>query len=211
MTATTHLDYRDLMSAMAVDLPEGERDGLRVERFTIEPNDLGLFVMSLKEPGARPRLGTYTRLTKNGRLWMSDTTAERRDHLPVLQQAQYLGARRAIINGLGLGMVVKGLLALPTIEHIDVVEIDPRVVRLVGGHYAGDPRVSVHEADAYEQVKAWPRGTRWDVGWSDIWPDLSADALPDMARLNRTYGRRCDWHRCWGQELIKSHVRRYGW
>lgn len=48
--------------------------------------------------------------------------------------------------------------------------------------------------------------------WSDIWPNLNEDLLSEMTRLNRSYGRRyVVWHRCWGQDLIRQHVRQYGW
>jgi hypothetical protein len=209
--AATMPTYRDLMNAMAVDLPETDHDGLTIRRFTVEPNSIENALLAFREPGRQARPGTYTRLDKHGRLWMSDTTAEREDHMPALRQAVRVGARRILVNGLGLGMVVKAALTIPTVEHVDVVEVDPRVAALVGPHYEASGRVTVHVADAYEQAKRWPRGTRWDVGWSDIWPDLCADYLPDMARLNRSYGRRCGWHECWGQDLIRAHERRHGW
>ena len=201
----------DLMDAMAVDLPDAEQDGLRLGRFEIGEHDLGNLRERIRMTGRHTRPGWYTALRLNGQLWMSDTDAERRDHLLPLRAAERVEARRVLINGLGLGMVVKGLLSFPHVEWIDVVERDPRVAALVGPHYTQTGRVAVHVADAYEQCRRWPRGTRWDVGWSDIWPDVSTDDLPDMARLNRSYGRRCGWHGCWGQELIIRESRRRGW
>lgn len=208
--ATTVVNLRE---AMTVDLPEGELDGLRIDRFEIGKHDINNLREALRcGRGTRP--GTYTRLTLNGRLWMSDTDAEKRDHLVPLTLIRQREARRVLVNGLGLGMVVKAALALPHVEHIDVVECDERVVKLVGPHYEATGRVTVHHADAYEQARRWPSGTRWDVGWSDIWPDLRTDNLTEMARLNRSYGRRCDWHGCWGQGLLRYQRRveaRQGW
>lgn len=203
----------NLYDAMTIDLPEGELDGLRVERFTIEPNDIHNLRLAIRE-GRGTRPGTYTRLMLKGRLWMSDTDAEKQDHLPALWEMQRTKARRVLINGLGLGMVLKAALTFDHVEHVDVVEIDQRVVTLIGKHYAQDPRVHVHHADAYEQARRWPAGTRWDVAWSDIWPDLCTDNLADMARLRRSYGRRATWHECWGRELLISHrarEKRRGW
>jgi hypothetical protein len=213
MTATQDTgwpEWTDLLDAMAVDLPEAEQDGLKLERFVIPENDIGNMIIGLKS-GRSARPGTYTKLTIGGRLWMSDTTAERRDHFEPLLKIWRHRARRVVINGLGLGMIVKAALAVPSVEHIDVVEADARVAALVGPHYAATGRVTVHVADAYEQARRWSTGTRWDVGWSDIWPDLCEANLPGMARLNRSYGRRCDWHGCWGQAAIKAHMRRHGW
>ncbi|MFB7858931.1 hypothetical protein [Rhodococcus qingshengii] len=187
---------------MAVTVPEGELDGIKIERFTIEPDDIRNFVNALKGRGTEP--GTYTRLMKDGRLWMSDVKAERRDHLIVLQKVATLKAKRVVLNGLGLGMVLKGVLEFDHVEHVDVVEIDPRIIKLAGTHYQQDPRVHIHLADAYNQIKLWPRGACWDVGWSNIWADITTDNLPDMTRLNRSYGRRCTWHGCWGQDMLQS-------
>lgn len=183
----------DWYKIMTVDLPECEQDGLSIEKFTVERSSFANFRL-----GARAtRPGTYTGLKLNGRLWMSDTDAEKSDHMPALRQMVSWQAKRVLINGLGLGMVLKAALALDHIEHIDVVEIDERVINLVGAHYAKDSRVHLHHADAYEQTSRWPAGTRWDVAWSDIWPDASTDNLASMVKLRRSYGRRTEWHDCW--------------
>lgn len=190
--------------AMTVDLPECEQDGLSVERFTIERND----IRHLMYGSRATRPGTYTALKLNGRLWMSDTDAEKQDHMPAVRKMVSFQAKRVIINGLGLGMVLKAALAMDHVEHVDVVEIDERVIRLVGEHYARDPRVKLHHADAYAQASLWPAGTRWDVGWSDIWPDICLDNMASITRLRRSYGRRTDWHDCWSREQLVVLQRR---
>ena len=199
------LTTKDMLAAMAVDLPEAELDGYRIERFIV-----GTDVRSQIERsrlGARaPLPGTYTRLRRGNRVWMSDVTAERTDHLEPLVQIADRRARRGVINGLGLGMVVKAALAFDHVEHIDVVEVSPIVAKLVGPTYEATGRVRVHVADAFAQMTRWRKGTRWDVGWSDIWPDLCTDNLPAMARLNRSYGHRCDWHACWSQRDVRAHA-----
>lgn len=197
---------------MLVDVPEGELDGVRVERFEVTSNAIENF--RLARDGRQCRPGTYTRLIRNGRLWMSDTTAEQRDHMPAYRQMRIQVADRVLINGLGLGMIVQAALSLEHVKHVDIVEIDPRVVALVGPHYTKDPRVTIHTADAYEQARRWPPGTIWSVGWSDIWGDISEDDLPKMAQLRRSYGRRCIWHDCWGRaDLVdrRSRESRRGW
>lgn len=195
---TNHIDYYKLMT---VDIPEGELDGIKVQRFDIEKNNIHNTMNAIRGRGTRS--GTYTRLLDNGNLWMSDVDAEKRDHMEPILRIEQDKAQRVLINGLGLGMVLKAALTFDHVAHVDVVERDARVIELVGTHYQKDPRVHIHHADAYEQATKWPSGTRWDVGWSDIWGDVSADDLPDMARLNRSYGRRCRWHRCWFQQDLK--------
>jgi hypothetical protein len=196
-----------------VDVPEGECDGAVVKRFEVTRESLENLRLSFAGRGCIP--GTYTQLTVDGVLWMSDTTAEIRDHLtPILQARRDREARRVLINGLGLGMVLKAILAVPWIEHVDVVEIDKRVISLVGPTYTADPRVNIIEADAYAQAKAWPPGTRWDLAWHDIWTDPSTDTLDDMTRLHRSYGRRVRWQGSWGREMLlrqRRHDNAHGW
>lgn len=184
--------------AMTVTVPEGRVGTLRVERFTVEPDSFQNFRLGVRS--TRP--GTYTALKDGGRLWMSDTDAEKHDHFEVLRAVQRQQVKRVLINGLGLGMVLAATLSFDHVEHVDVVEIDERVIQLVGPHYAGQ-RVAIHHADAYEQAKKWPAGMRWDVAWHDIWPNLCADNLPQMTRLHRSYGRRVGWQGSWGKALCE--------
>lgn len=195
----------NLYDLMTVDVPEGELDGMKIERFEIKPYSLENLRNARDGRGTKP--GIYTKLTENGDVWMSDVDAEKCDHLKPIQKIEIWKARRVLINGLGLGMVLKAALAFGCVRHIDVVEKDERVIKLVGPHYQTDPRVHIHHADAYEQAKAWPKVTRWDVGWSDIWGNVSTDDLSQMAILNRSYGRRCTWHGCWGQDQLRRIAR----
>lgn len=198
MTTVERVSLRDTMT---VELPEMDIDGVKVTRFTIGENDPRLLREAIRY-GRGTRPGTYTKLTVDGRLWMSDTDAEKRDHLDAVRAIADLKAERVLINGLGLGMVVQAALSFGHVSRVDVVEADERVARHIGGCYERDPRVHVHCADAYGQARRWPPGTTWDVAWSDIWADLCTDNLDGMARLRRSYGRRTQWHDCWGRELL---------
>jgi hypothetical protein len=190
---------------MDITVPPGECQGLHVEKFTVTGHDLKDLFYALQ--GRRCDPGEYTKLYDasgpKSIIWMSDTTAERRDHLMPVRMMHVLEAKRVLINGLGLGMVLQAALSYEHVEHVDVVEIDERVIKLVGPHYTKDPRVRIIHNDAYEQTKSWPKNTRWDVGWSDIWPTGDPKNSPGMTRLNRSYGQRCDWHSCWAQELMR--------
>lgn len=212
-TATTN--RVDLMDAMTVTVPEGESGSVRVTRFTVSEDDARL--ANFRSIGRAIRPGTYTGLYRNGYLWMSDTPAEKWDHRPFVQEAQRIGARRALVNGLGIGMVVAALLTLDSIEHIDVVEIDTDVIAIVGPHYErlaaeAGKTITIHHADAY--ANQWPAGTTWDVAWHDIWRDICTDNLAGMAKLHRRYGRRVQWQGSWARDLVEYHrskERRRGW
>lgn len=98
-----------------------------------------------------------------GEVVMEDGIVELRKHLPIV-----LAARgRVLVTGLGLGCVVRGLLANMAVHHIDVVEIDGHIIKHIGPEFDGNPRVKIHHADALEVD--WAPDTRFDYAWHDIW------------------------------------------
>lgn len=102
-----------------------------------------------------------------GEVVMEDSLRELRKHLPI-----WLAARgRILITGLGLGCVVRGLLASPDVERIDVVEIDGDILNAVGPEFAGDPRVVLHHGDALT-IELDP-ALAWDFAWHDIWTHIA--------------------------------------
>lgn len=179
----------------AVVIPEGRRGPWRVEKFTVEQNDPGLFYLAVKGRSLRP--GTYTRLVHDQRgVVMSDTTAERRDHIGFVLNSR----GRVLINGLGLGMCAAAALQRPEVEAVTVVEIDRDVIGLVAPHL-NDRRIEIIHASAFDYEP--PKGIRYGAVWHDIWDEICADNLPEMHRLHRKYGRRSDWQGSWARELCE--------
>lgn len=145
-------------------------------------------------------------------LWMGDTRAEILEHAPLFDRVAVLsgapGSRRVLINGLGLGVAVHGVLTHEVIGHVDVVELNREVAMLVG-QFLDPGRVTVHVADAYKIT--WPADARWDVAWHDIWPMISDENLPGMRSLHRKYRRTAGWQGSWqraGCELMAKRMRR---
>jgi hypothetical protein len=192
------------MRTWKVDIPDGQQGAVKVAKFEIPKGSIEGLRLAMAGRGASP--GWHTGLYRDGTLWMSDTSAEQRDHYEVAGQIRRRGGR-ILIMGLGLGMIVKQALECENVTHVDVVEIDPDVVALIGKHYSG-PRCTIHVADAYT-IK-WPKGTRWTVAWHDIWPELCEDNLPEMGKLARSYGNRVDWQGFWAKETLLRHRRASG-
>lgn len=197
------------MDTMTVTVPEETSGSVEIRHVVTGPTS---FRDLIRTPGRTiPEGYRLTCLYRDGALWMSDSPAERRDHYPAIWQAQRMSARRVLVNGLGIGMVVQALIMLPSVELIDVVEIDPDVIALVGDHYRQmgadhGTTVTIHQADAH--TITWPTGTTWDMAWSDIWQHASTDNLDEMARLNRRYGRRVQWHGHWMRDELLAQRRR---
>lgn len=164
--------------------PDDFIEAARVPR-TLEPQEFGLWTIQRIDASSplcetvwgepdNPLLGfpDYTLLHQltdatlhqpPGEVVMEDSLHELRRHMPI-----WLAAHgRVLITGLGLGCVLRGLLASTRVEHVDVVEIDSDIIRIVGLEFVGNPRVTIHHGDALRFQ--WPEGTRWDCAWHDIW------------------------------------------
>lgn len=175
----------------------------------------------------------YTRLMRKSRVGdgisfaivMSDTPDELTDHGPIIERAAgTLGPVRILVNGLGLGCVVKGLLSMPQVVGLDVVEVDWELIGLVGSYYLGrrparryrnrsvrsaDGRLRIHHADAF--TKTWDQEASWDLVWHDVWDFVDPVNLSDEANarpgtydaLRRKYDGGCRWQGAWCEELIR--------
>ena len=201
-----------LSERFKVDVPEGKSGKWAIEKFTVED---GIHLWRLQMSGRMgPKVGeTYTRLRHDKAYdpMMSDTPDEIRDLIGAYLAFKESWVSHVLINGLGLGVALKMALAQTHIKHIDVVEIEPDVIKLVAPSY-NDPRVQIHEADAY--TITWPKGYGWSVAWHDIWPDICTDNLEGMGKLYRRYGRRTQWQGSWQREQLqrlRRHERNAGW
>jgi hypothetical protein len=187
------------------NVADGPRDSgdWRVERRVV-PENKYWFLGGVQTPP-----GTYTGLLNKGAVWMSDVPDEKDQHRDAYYAAKRLGGR-CLVHGLGLGMVVRAMAELPNVEHIDVVELEEDVIKLCGPAFEpyGD-RITIHHDNAL--TRRWPIGTRWQVVWHDVWRDISEENLPEMAKLNRSYGQRADWQGCWSQEELKALKRSWGY
>ena len=184
-----------------VTVPEGTAGLWSIERFTVEVNSLER-LRAVRDGRAMPA-GTYTRLRHMHRgTIMSDTPAEKRDHMGFIWEAK----GRVLINGLGLGMCL-GAVLLKNVESVTVVEMDADVISLVADHYA-DPRVTIVHASAFDYQP--PKGAHYNAVWHDIWDAICSDNLPEMHRLHHKYGRRADWQGSWGREIAEYQLRRWG-
>ncbi len=186
-----------------VDIPEGKSGAWIIEKFTIREGDRQAVHYGLQNREVKKiPVGTYTRLVRDGKFapMMSDTPIEIKDHHKILYEARRRGGR-ILINGLGIGMVIKGVLSFPNVREIDVVEISSDVIKLVAPTYQNDSRVNIIHADAF--TIEWAKSTRWNVVWHDIWGTISKDNLVEMAELHYKYRRMCDWQGSWCEHECK--------
>lgn len=185
---------------------EGERGGLKVERFSVSEEDSEFDRMrSMISFGSRGRFclpGTYTRLRQRGTIWMSDTRDEILDHRFLMRCHGSV-----LVHGLGLGVALNILIQNPNVEKIEVVEINEDVVELVWPWFKkrdGSEKVEeIRIADALDYDI--PRGTRYDFAWHDIWPTICGDNWESMKRLHRRFARRVTVEQdSWQRDRVKE-------
>jgi len=169
-----------------VSLPDIKKGDWTIEKFTVDRTDF----QSLFAGRVVPLGETFTRLCQNKTVVMSDTPAERRDH----SYAIFKATGSCLLNGLGIGMILKNILKKPDVTDVTVIELSQDLIDVVGPHYT-DPRVTIICADALMYKP--PKGKRYNMVWHDIWSFICSDNLEDMKKLHRKYGRRCDWQGSW--------------
>jgi hypothetical protein len=197
----------NMIKMTKVDVPEGVSGEWTIERFTLSPKDVDLHNLRCRfHPGEGNRTiepGTYTRLMRKGTLVMSDTNAEKMDHLCFIHEAK----GSVLINGLGLGWVIEALFHKDEVTSITVIEKSLDLISMVGKHYLnklpqGKTLTFIHaDALAYKP----PKGVKYNAVWHDIWDNICADNLTDMKTLHRKYGNKTDWQGSWGRELCEMN------
>jgi len=172
----------------------------------------GLTAFRFAMHGANVREGdTAVQLVVGGQLWMSDTRDEFNDHLGAI----YAAKGRVLVHGLGLGCYLNAILHKDMVSHVDVVERNADVVALMSPYfesYAKAGKLTIHHDDAF--THKWPKGTRWQYVWHDIWPTICTDDLPEHTKLMRKFGHRCNEQGAWKHEHLlwqKKQEKRSFW
>jgi hypothetical protein len=183
-----------------VDIPENQIGEWRVEKFEVSKEDAKWFNLrgAISSEGGYIFPGVYTRLTRSGKVVMSDTPSEMRDHVRFVARTSGI----VLINGLGLGMVLLNVLERDKVEKVIVNEISEEVIQLVAPFYT-DPRVTINHADAYTWKPS--NGERFHAIWHDIWDGKCTDHIPKMQKLHRRYSHWREpvcYQSSWGYEEL---------
>lgn len=188
----------EILQAMRADsVPEGERGLWRVKRWSTP-------VATRNPDGRLISPGTYTSLLRwtsdtlhrGGAVVMSDDGHELRQHLQFVLRAR----GRVLVTGLGLGCVVRGLIAAGQVSELDVVERDGDVWALVAPHLPAVPGRTLHRADALAFITQHRPEATWDFAWHDIWSDPDAgekNLVVTHSHLMMELRGRVGWQGAW--------------
>ena len=190
--------YPSWYTPLVVDIPEGESGNWKIEQFTVSEDQAKFDNMRSAFHGSRRyvRSGTYTRLVRGRAVIMSDTVDEVGDMLEPIREAKNRGGD-VLINGLGLGVVVNGMLQNENVGTVTVIELSQDVIDLVGKYWLSKypNKLNIIQGDAL----TWsaPKGKKYSVVWHDIWDNICTDNLEQMKKLHRRYGKRSEWQGSW--------------
>ena len=186
-----------------VNLPEGNCGIWKVEKFSVEENDLSQSLSMMKTSRYVPG-GNYTKLTRNGFTIMSDTPDEIRDHMHIIKEAR----GNVLIAGLGLGVVLSGIARKDEVDSITVIEKFEDVINLVADHYIKKypNKIKIICCDIFDWKPE--KDVYYDFAWYDIWDNLCIDNLEDMKKLHRKFGRKTGWQGSWGRSFLESQLKR---
>lgn len=192
MTPTAR-DYIDAARCPAT-MPTGEAGLWKLERVQVT-DDMPM--------DAVRRLGPYSVLTilsrhteatmhlARGDVVMEDSLAELHRHLPIWRHA----CGRVLVTGLGLGCVVRGLLANPAVERVTVIELDSHIIRWVWPEFMADRRLMLLQGNAFDYE--FPPGTKFDFAWHDIYDEKKHEAVLHTNLMMRYHGI-CGAQGAWG-------------
>lgn len=189
-----------------VSVPNGKRGPWSIDTFTLTEQDVLLDNLRALRDGA-PELvcdaGTYKRLHHKERgCIMSNTPME----VLTAREAYDNATGCVLVNGLGLGMVLEGMLSKKDVTYVRVIELDSDVIRLVKPTFAKDHRVEIICADAHEYTPE--RGETFDYVWHDIWDTISQWNIPSMSKLVKKYSRIATAQGVWSKQMALRMRRR---
>lgn len=187
-------------------IPDATSGNWSIQSFEVPKEDFSQFI-SLFKTGRGVPAGKYKRLVRGGTVVMSNTPDEIRDFSHFTRRAK----GSILINGLGMGCVVKVLLEKPEVTRITVIEKSEDVINLIAPYFK-DQRLVIINADAFEHVP--PKGEKYNFVWHDIWDYITSDNLPEMTKLHRKYGRKTEWQDSWAKAICQiqaRHEKRNGW
>jgi len=197
-------------------LPEGQLGLATIRHFEVSQQDAAFTLMRQAATGGREqavRPGKYAQLLVGRTLMMSDTQMERRSNYEVVRRAD----GEVFIAGLGLGMILHPILAKENVTRVTVVEKYADVIKLVAPTLPHQEKLRIVEADVLDWKPE--KGTRYDVVYFDIWPNITTDNQEDMALLHKRfahYKRPGGWMDSWMRDTLKARkrqkaTRRGGW
>ena len=129
--------------------------------------------------------GKYIRLLDKSAGWndcvMSDTQMEKKTNRDFVMKAN----GDVFIAGLGIGMIVLPIQEKEDVRSITILEKYPEVIELVGNQLPLNEKVKILQGDVFDYE--FPKGTKFDTIYFDIWNYVNKDVYEEMKVLKKRY------------------------
>lgn len=193
---------KETFPKMAELLAPAKQGEAEVRHYTISDHESRMSALRGGRSYAPP--GKIAQLYVKGVLVMSDTRHEKMTNYGVVNNSQ----GHVFIAGLGLGMICHPIAAKEEVTKITVLETSQDVIDLVSPSLP--EKVECVQGDVFKWKPA--KGTKFDTIYFDIWPYITTDNLPEMAKLHRRFAK-CKrskevWMESWCRNTLKSERRR---
>lgn len=137
------------------------------------------------------RMTAATMHLTRGECVMEDSYSELCRHLPIWLK----GHGKILVTGLGLGCVVRGLMASDRVEQVTVIELDQRIIDRIWPEFMSDTRAMILRGDALDYE--FPPGTKFDYAWHDLWTDGKPHLQNLHMKLFFRYEKMCRHQGAW--------------
>lgn len=206
-------DVANVLATMKVTVPESRSGNIEIKKLEIT----GPMVLRETQYLTRVREytppGMYTAMYIDGNLWMSDTLAERFDHLWFLNKIVKEKSENILITGLGLGMILEGIIRLaPSVKRVTAFENNQDVIATSGHYYHARMREAgikfeIVDVDAAMYHTYHDQRPRYDAVWHDIWIDAGEHMVAEYAAMKDRYSPLVNpggFQMCWGEQIIED-------
>ena len=187
------------------DVPEGTCGPWTIEKITIADRPY--------DPASDPRPecfkfrpGRYTLLRRGPTQFMTDLYDEWwTQRIGILEAIRRGGD--VLITGLGLGLVAEAILRVheSSVRRLTIVEKSEEVIALVAPHLQSvwPDRLNIVHGDAFSWTPS--DGSRFSVGWHDIWPDPTTPSIEhEIASLRQHHAGWCEWQGFWPETYQRA-------
>ena len=182
-------------------LEEGQAGKFKLSKFEITNKNRG-FMCSTPN-------GNYVRLTHGGECVMSNTSMEERTNLDFVRKAN----GDVFIAGLGIGLILLAIQDKEEVKSITVLEKYPEIIELVGTQLPLNEKVKIIQGDVFEYE--FPKGTKFDTIYFDIWNYVNSDVYEEMQELKKKYRKYKRFKtvnpnvymKCWAEYQAKNNLR----
>jgi SAM-dependent methyltransferase len=188
-------------AAMQEILDEGCIGDFKLSKFSINKNNRS-FRCPIPD-------GDYIRLIHKGNCVMSNTDMEKRTNMEFVRKAN----GDVLIAGLGIGLILLAIQDKEEVRSIMVIEKYPEVIELVEKQLPLNSKVKIIQGDVFEYD--FPKGTKFDTIYFDIWNYINSDVYEEMKELKKRYRKYKRLSRdnenayiaCWAEYHAKHDLR----